>query len=111
MTCNPWDVVTIPFPFTDRAAQKKRPAVVLSKHPFNQYGFTVMAMITTSGISWPGDSAIQDLDSVGLHTPCLVRLKLFTLDNRLIVRRLGQLGKGDQERALSALKDTFPLFA
>jgi mRNA interferase MazF len=29
------DVVPVPFPFTDRSASKKRPAVVVSKRTYN----------------------------------------------------------------------------
>jgi mRNA interferase MazF len=43
-------VVRVPFPFTDRAASKNRPALVLSDlEAFNvPAGHSVMAMITSS---------------------------------------------------------------
>jgi mRNA interferase MazF len=102
--CEAWDVVVVPFPFTDRAAQKKRPSVVLSRSSFNRRGFTVMAMITTAETGWPGDTPIVELKSAGLHTPCIVRLKLFTLDNRLVLRRAGRLGAADQSKVLKEFK-------
>lgn len=96
MTCDPWDVVTVPFPFAERAGTKRRPALVLSRQPFNQAGHTLLAMITSaSHAHWPGDTPVTDLASAGLTVPCIVRLKLFTLDNRLIIRRLGRLSADD----------------
>src|SRR5262245_28177257 len=95
--CDPWDVVIVPFPFTDKAGVKRRPALVLSATVFNENGHTVLAMITTKSHSpWPGDTVITALATAGLHTPCLVRLKLFTLDNQLLVRRSGHLSEADR---------------
>ena len=104
MTCDAWEVVAVPFPFTDRVAQKKRPAVIISRRDFNRHGQTVLGMITSGSMRGPSDCSIGDLDSAGLSTPCVVRLKLFTLDNRLIVTRIGKLGGEDQQRVAAALK-------
>lgn len=84
MICEPWDVVVVPFPFVERGADKRRPALVLSQNTFNQAGNTVLAMITTRAYpAWPGDTQIDGRADAGLRLPCIVRLKIFTLDNRL----------------------------
>ncbi len=95
----PFDVVVVPFPFTDRTASKRRPAMVLSSSAFNQKAqHSVLAMITSAGhSSWPGDHFIEDLDGAGLPSACVVRLKLFTLDHRLVIRKAGTLGAADQK--------------
>jgi mRNA interferase MazF len=102
--CDRWDVVVVPFPFVDKAGNKRRPALGLSQRTFNESGHTILAMITSKmHTSWPGDCTISDMGAVGLRVPCIVRLKLFTLDNRLIVRRVGRLREADiaaVERAL-----------
>ena len=108
MTCEAWDVVTVPFPFTDRATQKRRPALILSKRSFNRHGHSLMAMITSSRPSWPGDSPLSQLASCGLSAPCIVRLKLFTLDNRLILKRIGRLADADKSRVAHALRAILP---
>jgi mRNA interferase MazF len=94
-----WDVVVVPFPFTENPGTKRRPALVLSKTRFNRHGHTVLLMITTkSHHPWPGDVSLEQHERAGLHGPCLVRLKAFTLDNRLIVKKLGALAAGDHSR-------------
>lgn len=105
MTCEQWAVVAVPFPFTDRAAQKRRPALVISPRAFNRHGHTVMAMITSAPADWPGDTVLKDFAAAGLSRPCLVRLKLFTLDNRLIVRSIGKLAEADRRHAAAAFAD------
>lgn len=105
MTCDPWDVVVVPFPFTDRPASKRRPALVLSRRAFNRAGHSILAMITTAGHRpWPADCRLKDHESAGLQVPCIVRLKLFTLDNRLLLRRIGALADRDAERVSASLK-------
>ena len=96
MTYERFDTVVVPFPFIESAESKRRPALVLSEKAFNDRGHSILAMITTKRYpAWAGDTEIKDYHEAGLHLPCMVRLKLFTLDNRLIVRKIGQLSPTD----------------
>jgi len=97
-TFKPGDVVVVPFPFSDRDAPKRRPALVCSSAAFNgASAHVVLAMITsTSHQKWPGDVAIRDLTSTGLSIPSVVRWKLFTLDAALVLRRAGSLSARDR---------------
>jgi mRNA-degrading endonuclease toxin of MazEF toxin-antitoxin module len=108
--CETWDVVTVPFPFTDREGSKRRPALVVSAESFNRSGHSVLAMITTSNVSWPTDSPLTQLSSCGLSRPCVVRLKLFTLDNRLIIKRIGHLAEEDKNRVAQTLHAILPAY-
>ena len=111
MNFKAFDVVVVPFPFTDTATTKRRPALVLSDaQAFNlQVGQSVMAMITSAKNSnWPLDIEIQDLASAGLPAPSIVRMKLFTLDEKLIIRKAGTLASPDQIKTREALRQLFP---
>ncbi len=104
VTCDRFDVVVVPFPFSEKSESKRRPALVISNRRFNASGNTVLAMITTNDHHpWPGDYSITDLEETGLPSHCIVRLKLFTLDNRLILRQLGRLGDSDRKQVASSL--------
>ena len=106
LNLEPFDVVVVPFPFTDRSAIKRRPAVVLSNRVFNDgSGHSVLTMITSAEqSSWPGDLPISDIESAGLTTDCIVRMKLFTLDDRLIIRKAGSLGAADRKKLQATWK-------
>ncbi len=111
MTFNAFDVVVVPFPFTDKATTKRRPALILSDAlAFNQQvGQAVMAMITSAKNSdWPLDIEILDLDSAGLPSPSIIRMKLFTLDEKLIIRKAGKLASSDQTKTIAALRKLLP---
>jgi len=111
VTYNAFDVVVVPFPFTDKTTTKRRPALILSDaRAFNlQVGQAVMAMITSAKNSdWPLDIEICDLPAAGLPSPSIIRMKLFTLDEKLILRKAGKLADPDQERVIIALRQLFP---
>lgn len=110
-TCDAGDVVIVPFPFSDLPMARPRPALVVSGAVSNaRDGTTLLAMITTAAAgAKTSDSAIRDLDGAGLRTPSVLRLKLFTLDNRLIARRIGVLSERDRRTAREAVATVFAL--
>src|SRR5262249_19250810 len=97
----PFEVVVVPFPFSDIARTKRRPALVVSDHNrFNAPArHTVLAMITTAKAAiWTLDVLIEHPERGGLPGIPSVRMKLFTLDNRLIVKSLGHLSESDRRK-------------
>jgi mRNA interferase MazF len=98
VTCKRYDTVVVPFPFADIPILKRRPVVVLSGERFNAANnATIVAMITTAkASSWPSDVTLDDLDAANLSVPCLVRWRLTTVPNDLILRQLGSLGSADR---------------
>ena len=110
MIYEPFDVVVVPFPFTDSAQTKRRPALVLSQHANfgDKVGHSVLAMITSrKNAPWPLDSKIKGKKLSGLTAPSVVRMKLFTLDNRFIIRKIGYLSKDDQKQVKQNLSQIF----
>jgi mRNA interferase MazF len=105
-----FEVVRVPFPFTDREAAKNRPALVLSNpQAFGlPCGHSVLAMITSaSNAPWPLDCHVRDLEAAGLPAPSVVRFKLFTLDHRLVRGRLGALSLRDVATVRQAMATLF----
>lgn len=76
--CDASDVAIVPFPFTDIAIAKPRPALALSARDANDAnGATLFAMITAAQRSrWPSDIPLTDAAAAGLSDASLVRLKL-----------------------------------
>jgi mRNA interferase MazF len=107
VVCDFGDVVIVPFPFVDAPEERRRPSVVLSKPSFNTtHSHSILAMITTAARShWPTDIPISDLLSAGLPHSCVVRWKLFTLPNALMLRRAGALGPADREALVKVSRE------
>jgi mRNA interferase MazF len=105
-----FDVVVVPFPFTDRLATKRRPALVLTKPEVVSTNRSIFAMITSGTIEeWPLDIEINDLQEAGLTVPCKIRFKVFTLDHEQVVRKIGKLSKKDSGTVAERLKLAFGL--
>ena len=109
-TFKPFEVVVVPFPFTDSAATKRRPALVLSAEGFNsRAAHVVLAMITSrENRGWPLDTEIRELRAAGLSHASVVRMKLFTLDERFVLRKAGALAEADRAAVQRALGLLFP---
>lgn len=104
-----FDVVLVSFPFTERQRQKQRPAVVLSSRKFNDtHNQIIGAMVTTAtNTSWPSDCGISDLKAAGLTRPSVMRLKIFSVVDDLILGRLGTLAEADRYAAAAAIEAVF----
>ena len=104
MLC-PFDVVVVPFPYSDRLAGKRRPALVVS-HPDLPaiLGRVWVAMITSVSGGSLGDVALRDLAEAGLPAASILRAsKLATLDANRVIRVLGRLSPTDEAQARAAL--------
>ena len=104
MIYNKFDIVKVPFPFTDKQTVKRRPALVISSGDYQMnYNHCILAMITSAiQSSWIDDVIITDILTAGLPVPSKIRLKIFSLDISLILDKLGYLV--DEDKQLLQLK-------
>lgn len=105
-----YEVVKVPFPFANVKEVKVRPALILSSAKyFNaKVGLSMLAMITSlkpARDRWPTDIVIEELQLTGLPVPSIIRFKIFTLDHRLIMGRLGHLSEIDKRHVQQKLKE------
>lgn len=102
-------VAVAPFPFSDVKHAKLRPLVIiaptekLGAHPRQH----LCAMITSTSASWDSDMPIKDTNAAGLKVACHVRLKLFTLDERLLAKTIGNLSARDAKALRAKLNNLF----
>ncbi|HUC09846.1 MAG TPA: type II toxin-antitoxin system PemK/MazF family toxin [Stellaceae bacterium] len=106
-TFEPWDVVRVPFPYTDRPVRQRRPALVLAAGDLEtRHGLLWVVMITSAAHrGWPGDVPISDPDASGLPAPSIVRpAKLATIDAD-DAGKLGRLPTDDREGVRNYLRE------
>jgi mRNA interferase MazF len=103
-----WDVVLVPFPFTDLSSVKKRPAVILSPRRFNDYGDLIIGFLTSnlSGEYKLGDYVLKNHAHAGLPLPSKFRLKIATISDRIVVKNLGRLAE-DDHKAINEIIGSF----
>jgi mRNA interferase MazF len=71
----PYSIVAVPFPYVERDAVKRRPALVVSVPALaERYGLAWVLMITSArNAPWEGDIDVDDLGLAGLHKPSVIR--------------------------------------
>ncbi|MCP4457955.1 MAG: type II toxin-antitoxin system PemK/MazF family toxin [Cytophagales bacterium] len=97
MTFDQWDIILVPFPFTNLSTSKKRPALVVSPKTYNE-GFDLVLAFITSQVnvqSREGDYKIVNWKAASLPKPSMIRMKFATIDKSIVVKKLGHLGQGD----------------
>jgi len=101
------DIVLVGFPFTDLAAVKVRPAVVVSPAPYHAATADVLLAAVSSVVParrlLPTEILVRNdrpgFASTGLKRTSLVLCgKLFAAERRLLLRRLGRIEAEDLTR-------------
>ena len=106
MTLRRGDVVLVRFPFSSGAGGKLRPALVVQNDRNNRRLANVIVAAITTRTHHQGeptqlllDPASTDGQSSGLkHISCVTCENLATVEQRLIVRRLGNLSEAVMEQ-------------
>lgn len=101
-----WDIVVVPFPFTDQKTNKVRPAVIVSTDTLWQRNRKyLVAMITNAtNAAHYGDVTISELNSSGLPVASVVRSsKLAVIEEADIYKRVGTLPAAEQRMVAAQL--------
>ena len=102
------DVILVRFPFTNLAADKQRPAVVVSSSAYNASKPDVVVLAITSQIRLAarlGEVWIDEWQLANLLKPSVIKPVFATLEQSLIIRRLGTLQSQDQSSLRNAIAE------
>jgi mRNA interferase MazF len=102
------DIVLVPFPFTSQRASKKRPAVVVRNRANSTARPDLIIMAITSQLQPDprlGETWIGDWRAAGLLKPPVVKPVLATLEQRLVLRRLGVVVDNDRAALRKAISE------
>jgi mRNA interferase MazF len=114
MALHKGDIVLVQFPFTDLSQAKLRPALVLyANNALNEITLCFISSQNVGNLT-PEEFAINPSDAefpeTGLRVSSKVRVtRLTTLQNQLVVRRLGKLGIQQMQQLNETLIQVFQL--
>lgn len=94
------EIVLVPFPFTNQAESKKRPAVVISSAAYHTNRPDLLIMAITSQAHTAPDFAtfpVIDWQAAGLLKPSFAKPVIATLEQVLVIRSMGNLSPRDQQ--------------
>ncbi len=102
-TCRAYDVVLIPFPYSDLSSSKKRPVLVLTA-PDHHGDFIALAVTSVPQIEPAIALTSVDIEIGTLPKPSWIRVdKVFTLSEHHIVKHIGRIKTDCVEKALKSL--------
>lgn len=100
------DVVLVPFPFTSQIAKKQRPAVIISSRAYGLQRADLILMAITSQLRRSpalGEVWLDHWQEAGLLKPSAVKPVIATLEQGLVIRKLGGLHADDQQALREAI--------
>lgn len=117
-SCEVWDAVRLPFPYTNRPVHQYRPALVIASSngtgvaPGSPAGGTgtprllwVLMITSAENRGWPGDVEIADLAGVGLSAASVVRTAKIATVEMNMAERIGRLDLPERRRVIDAVRD------
>ena len=100
------DVVLVRFPFTNQTAFKQRPAVIVSSRAYNLAKPDLVIMAITSQMrssSSLGEVRIGQWQAANLLKPSSIKPVFATLEQNLVLKKLGVLSLSDQTELRQAI--------
>lgn len=103
----PYSVVAVPFPYVERDAVKRRPALVVSVPVLaERHGLAWVLMITSArNAPWEGDIAVDDLELAGLRKPSVIRPPKIAAIDVEYAAVIGRVGAVIARRVRAALAE------
>ena len=101
-----WDVVKVPFPYTNHPAQQFRPALVVGQPSGVGMPDLLWVVMVTSAAhrAWPGDVTVSDLAASGLGAPSVVRSAKIATVEASAAQRVGFLPEHDRVSVATHLR-------
>ncbi len=102
-----WDIVKVPFPYTDRPVRQRRPALVVAAGELEgAHGLLWVSMVTSAANrGWPGDVLVSDLAVAGLPIPSIIRPAKIATIEACDAERLGTLPRRDRKAVRAYLRN------
>jgi mRNA interferase MazF len=102
---NAWDVIKVPFPYTDRPVRQRRPALVVAADGIQrEHGLLWVLMITSAeNRGWSGDVVVTNSAIAGLPAESVIRTaKIATIESKE-AERIGSLPAADRASVVQHL--------
>jgi mRNA interferase MazF len=98
------EVVLVRYPFSDLSGSKVRPAVVVSA-PHVSQDVLIVPLTSKTASLLAGEFVLTEWRLAGLNVETAVKRGLYTIQQTLIVKRLGSLSETDAQRLEASLRN------
>lgn len=99
------DLVRVPFPYTNRDTQQRRPALVIASDGEGSFFLWVLMVTSATHRRWPGDIDLtEDAEITGLPVPSIVRTAKVATIEAEAAEKIGTISKETLATVQSALR-------
>ncbi len=102
------EVILVRYPFSNLASAKVRPAVVVNAAHASQDVIIVPLTSRVTGLL-AGEFVLQHWQQAGLNVPSAIKRGLYTVEQSLILKTVGQLAPDDEQALEQSLRDWLEL--
>jgi|SRR5581483_2325188 len=102
------EVVLVRYPFSDLSSAKVRPAVVVNAPHTSQDVLIVPLTSKTTGLL-AGEFVLADWQGAGLNVATAAKRGIFTIQEKLVLKRVGSLVTRDAEQLAASLREWLDL--
>ena len=89
MNCSRNDVVLLPIPFTDLTSRKVRPAIIIGHNGVDLFLVPISSQLSNT------DFPLKEWRAAGLNVQCGVKAQIATVEEKLVVKKVGTLSSAD----------------
>jgi len=89
MNCSRNEVVLLPIPFSDLTSRKVRPAIVIGRNGADLFLVLISSQLSNT------DFPLKEWRAAGLNVSCGVKAQIATVEERLVVKKVGVLADAD----------------
>jgi mRNA interferase MazF len=97
------DIVLVRYPFSDLSSAKVRPAIMVNS-PHRSRDVFIVPLTSRTDNLLEGEFSLEDWQNEGLNVPTAVKRGLYTVQQSLIIKRIGRLSDGDARRLETSLR-------
>lgn len=97
------NVILVRYPFSDLSAIKVRPAVIVNSDSSSQDYFIVPLTSRTYSL-FPGEFILNDWQVARLNVPTAVKRGIYTIEQSLIIKLIGELSAKDTKALEASLR-------
>jgi mRNA interferase MazF len=103
MNCSRNDVVLLPIPFTNLTSRKVRPVIVVGGKNSDLFLVPISSVLANT------DCHLQEWRAAGLNVPSGVKAQFATVEEKLVVKIVGQLTDNDTKFLNTRLREWLKL--
>jgi mRNA interferase MazF len=97
------DIILVRYPFSDLSSAKVRPAVVVNA-PHSSQDLLITPLTSKIGSLLAGEFVLSEWSIAGLNVITGIKRGVYTVHERLVLKRLGKLGAADAAHLAKSLQ-------